>query len=60
MAWNGWVLAESVMAYKIPTLGLPEGINHLPLAISGILIALFSLEHIVARWRGEDVIPSWH
>ena len=60
MAWNGWVLAESVMAYKIPTLGLPEGINHLPLAISGILIALFSLEHIVALWRGEDVIPSWH
>jgi TRAP-type transport system small permease protein len=60
MAWNGWVLAESVMAYKIPTLGLPEGINHLPLVISGILIALFSLEHIVALWRGEDVIPSWH
>ena len=60
MAWNGWVLAESVMAYKIPTLGLPEGINQLPLVISGILIALFSLEHIVALWRGEDVIPSWH
>ena len=57
MAWNGWVLAESVMAYKIPTLGLPEGINHLPLAISGILIALFSLEHIVALLRGEDVDP---
>ena len=54
------VLAESVMAYKIPTLGLPEGINHLPLAIAGMLIALFSLEHIVALWRGEDVIPSWH
>jgi TRAP-type transport system small permease protein len=60
MAWNGWVLAESVMAYKIPTLGLPEGINQLPLVISGILIALFSLEHIVALWRGEDVVPSWH
>jgi len=54
------VLAESVMAYKIPTLGLPEGINHLPLVIAGILIALFSLEHIVALWRDEDVIPSWH
>ena len=60
MAWNGAVLAESVMAYKIPTLGLPEGINHLPLVIAGILIALFSLEHIVALWRDEDVIPSWH
>jgi TRAP-type C4-dicarboxylate transport system permease small subunit len=60
MAWNGAVLAESVMAYKIPTLGLPEGINQLPLVISGILIALFSLEHIVALLRGEDVVPSWH
>ena len=60
MAWNGAVLAESVMAYKIPTLGLPEGINHLPLVIAGILIALFSLEHIVALVRGEDVEPSWH
>jgi TRAP-type C4-dicarboxylate transport system permease small subunit len=60
MAWNGAVLAESVMAYKIPTLGFSEGIYHLPLVIAGILIALFSLEHIVALWRDEDVIPSWH
>ena len=60
MAWHGAVLAESVMAYKIPTLGLPEGINHLPLVIAGVLIALFSLEHIVALWRDEDVVPSWH
>lgn len=60
MAWNGAVLAESVMPYKIPTLGLPEGINHVPLVIAGILIALFSLEHIVALLRGEEVIPSWH
>ena len=60
MAWNGAVLAESVMAYKIPTLGLPEGINHIPLVIAGALIALFSLEHILALRRGEDVVPSWH
>ena len=57
MAWNGWILAESVMAYKIPTLGLPEGINHVPLVIAGVLIALFSLEHIVALLRGEEVDP---
>ena len=60
MAWNGGVLAESVMAYKIPTLGLPEGINHVPSVIAGVLIALFSLEHIVALLRGEDVEPSWY
>ena len=60
MAWNGALLAESVMAYKIPTLGLPEGVNQIPLVIAGVLIALFSLEHIVALLRGEEVIPSWH
>lgn len=60
MAWNGAVLAESVMGYKIPTLGLSEGVNHLPLVIAGALIALFSLEHIVALLRGEDVEPSWY
>ncbi len=60
MAWNGAVLAESVMGYKIPTLGLSEGVNHLPLVIAGVLIALFSLEHIVALLRGEDVEPSWY
>jgi TRAP-type C4-dicarboxylate transport system permease small subunit len=60
MAWNGGILAESVMAYKIPTLGLSEGVNHVPLILAGVLIALFSLEHIVALVRGEEVIPSWH
>ena len=60
MAWNGAVLAESVMNYKIPTLGLSEGVNQLPLVISGTLIALFSLEHIIALIRGEEVEPSWH
>jgi TRAP-type C4-dicarboxylate transport system permease small subunit len=60
MAWNGGILAESVMAYKIPTLGLPEGINHIPSVIAGVLIALFSLEHIIALIRGEEVEPSWH
>ena len=60
MAWNGAILAESVMGYKIPTLGLPEGVNHLPTVIAGILIVLFSLEHIVALIRGEDVEPSWY
>lgn len=60
MAWNGAVLAESVMGYMIPTLGFSEGINHLPLVIAGVLIALFSLEHIIALLRGEDVEPSWY
>ena len=54
------LLAASVMGYKIPTLGLPEGLNHVPLVIAGVLIVLFSIEHIVALLRGNEVDPSWH
>ena len=60
MAWQGGVLALSVMPYKIPILGLSEGLNHVPLVIAGILIVLFSIEHILARLAGQKVVPSWH
>ena len=60
MAYNGALLAISVMGYKIPTLGLPEGINHVPVAIAGALILLFSIEHIVALLHGTEVEPAWH
>ena len=36
------------MGYKIPTLGMPEGLNYVPVAIAGVLIVLFSIEHIIA------------
>jgi TRAP-type transport system small permease protein len=60
MAWNGTILANSVMSYNIPTLGISEGLNHLPLALAGVLIVLFSIEHIIALVRNEEVIPAWH
>ncbi len=60
MAWQGSVLAESVMGYKIPTLGIPEGLNHVPVALAGALIVLFSIEHIIALVRRKEVVPSWH
>ena len=60
MSWNGAILAESVAPYKIPTLGISEAFNQLPLVISGALIVLFSIEHIIALLSGEEVVPSWH
>jgi TRAP-type transport system small permease protein len=60
MAWHGAALAQSVMSYAIPTLGLPEGINYIPLVVSGVLIVLFSIEHVLALALGEEVVPSWH
>jgi TRAP-type transport system small permease protein len=60
MAYNGTVLGLSVMDYKIPNLGLSEGVRYVPLVLSGVLIVLFSIEHIIALVRGEEVEPAWH
>jgi TRAP-type C4-dicarboxylate transport system permease small subunit len=60
MAWNCGLLAASVWDYKIPTLGISEAFKYLPPALAGGLVALFSLEHLLALWRGTEVEPAWH
>ena len=60
MAWNGWVLGASVAAYKLPNIALPESVRYVPLVLSGAMIVLFSIEHIVALARGREVEPAWH
>jgi len=59
MAWNCGVLAESVHAYKIPNLGISNAWKYIPATLSGTLIALFSLEHIIAILRNHKVVPAW-
>ncbi|MNJ77650.1 hypothetical protein D3C77_751980 [compost metagenome] len=59
MAWNSGVLAESVHAYKIPNLGISNAWKYIPATLSGTLIALFSLEHIIAILRNHKVVPAW-
>ena len=60
MAWYCGVLAESVAPYKIPTLGISEAFKYVPPAMAGVLVAMFSLEHIIAILRGVEVEPAWH
>ena len=60
MAYNGWILGQSVASYKIPNLNLPEVVRYVPLVLSGLLIVLFSIEHIIALLRGAEVEPTWH
>ncbi len=60
MAWQCTTLALSVAGYKIPTLGVSEAFKYAPPAIAGALVALFSLEHILALLRGTEVEPAWH
>ena len=56
-AWTWTTLKWSDMK---PMLGLPVGMDYLALVIAGALIVLFSIEHIVALLRGEEVVPSWN
>ncbi|HPM67833.1 MAG TPA: TRAP transporter small permease [Piscinibacter sp.] len=60
MAWQCTVLALSVAGYKIPTLGLSEAFKYAPPALAGVLVAMFSIEHILALLKGEEVEPAWH
>lgn len=60
MAYNGWILGASVASYPIPNLPLTEGVRYVPLVISGVLIVLFSIEHMIALARGREVVPTWH
>ncbi|MFD4837258.1 TRAP transporter small permease [Achromobacter sp. NPDC058515] len=59
MAWNCAVLAESVAAYKIPNLGISNAWKYVPATLSGGLIALFSIEHIIAILHNQKVVPAW-
>jgi TRAP-type C4-dicarboxylate transport system permease small subunit len=57
---GGTLMAVSTRASTIPTLGLSEAYRYLPVLISGVLIVLFSIEHALAQFSGEKVVPSWH
>ncbi len=54
------MMAISVYDNLIPTLGISESIRYLPGIIAGVLIVLFSIEHLIAMARGREVVKSWH
>jgi TRAP-type C4-dicarboxylate transport system permease small subunit len=60
MAQGGWLWANAKWGEKKPMLPLPDGIDYVPLVIAGALIVLFSIEHIIALLRGEEVEPAWN
>jgi TRAP-type transport system small permease protein len=59
MVAGGWGLMSGVLSYKIPTLGISEGWHYAPLVLSGVLIFLFSVEHIIANLQRKEVVPAW-
>ncbi|MFC5522483.1 TRAP transporter small permease [Polaromonas jejuensis] len=57
---GGAEMAVSTHGSTIPTLGLSEAVRYVPILIAGVLIALFSIEHLLAQFTGKEVVPSWH
>ena len=57
---GGAEMANSTRASTIPTLGLSEAVRYIPILASGVLITLFSIEHLLAKFSGQKVAPSWH
>ena len=60
MVQGGWLWANAKWDEKKPMLPVPDGIDYVPVIIAGALIVLFSIEHIVALLRGEEVEPAWN
>ena len=60
MVYNGWVLGMSVASYKLANINLSEAWRYVPLVVSGALIVLFSIEHIIALINGTEVEPAWN
>lgn len=60
MVQSGWLWTTIKWSSLKPMLGVPEGMDFLPLLICGSLVVLFSVEHIVALLRDEEVVPAWH
>lgn len=60
MAQGGWMWASAKWGEKKPMLPVPDGIDYVPVVIAGVLIVLFSIEHILALLRGTEVTPSWN
>lgn len=60
MVQSGWMWTRIKWSDLKPMLHVPVGADYLALVVAGALIVLFSVEHIVALLRGEEVTPAWH
>lgn len=60
LCWGCTMMAISVWPNAIPTLGISEAWRYIPCVVAGVLIILFSIEHLIAMYTDKEVIPSWH
>jgi TRAP-type transport system small permease protein len=60
MVFGGWQWMVAKWGEKKPMLPVPDGIDYLPVVICGVLVVLFSVEHVIALVRGQVVEPAWN
>ena len=60
MVQSGWLWASAKWNEKKPMLPVPDGIDYVPIIIAGVLIVLFSIEHVIALVQGKVVEPAWN
>jgi TRAP-type transport system small permease protein len=60
MSYGGWIWASAKWGEKKAMLPVPDGIDYVPIMIAGVLIVLFSIEHILALLQGKVVEPAWN
>jgi TRAP-type C4-dicarboxylate transport system permease small subunit len=60
MVYGGQLWMVAKWNEKKPMLPVPDGIDYLPVVIAGVLIVLFSIEHMIALVRGQVVEPAWN
>ena len=60
MVQSGWLWASAKWNEKKPMLPVPDGIDYVPIVIAGVLIVIFSIEHVIALVRGQVVEPAWN
>jgi TRAP-type C4-dicarboxylate transport system permease small subunit len=60
LLFGGYRMGHSTLDNTIPTLGISEAFRYFPVFTAGVLIALFSVEHILAEFAQEKVVSSWH
>ncbi len=49
----GSVVAKEFMGQSLPGTGIPVGVSYIPLPLTGLLLVLAALEHILADIRGR-------
>jgi TRAP-type transport system small permease protein len=60
LVWGGCKMGLAVLPNRITSLGITEAWRYLPCVVAGLLVILFSIEHVLARKHGREVVPSWH